>query len=236
MNKFLRLAGLLLVAATCHCLGDAGLNRVFAQSVLSSQSHVDQQPVVLDATDGLGPSTSSGGNDPRVGFNDPFDEAQTAEAFSPPTRFRSRDGEAESSGGGRQVFPLATVGGSLAIVLALFGGLALLAKRSGATGAGQLPKESFQILGRTALGPRQTAMLVRCGRRVMLLSLGGSQVTTLTEFDDPDEVNALLAQCDPMGKQFFQQTLHSMGKEPTGNNRFVADSTPDTPSGLFARH
>lgn len=236
MNKFLRLDGLLLVTVTCLGLGDAGLHRVFAQNVLSSPSHVDQQPVVLDATDGPPPSTSSGGNAPRYGFDDRFDEAQTTDAFSPPTRFRSRDGEAESSGGGRQVFPLATVGGSLAIVLALFGGLAFLAKRSGATGAGQLPKESFQILGRAALGPRQTAMLVRCGRRIMLLSLGGSQITTLTEFDEPDEVNSLLAQCDPMGKQFFQQTLHSMGKEPTGNNRFVADSAPDPPSSLFARH
>jgi hypothetical protein len=61
----------------------------------------------------------------------------------------------------------------------------------------ELPSSVMEVLGSITLPtqPRQQAILMRLGQRVLLLSSHAGQTCTLAEFTDPDEVALLLAQC-----------------------------------------
>jgi hypothetical protein len=61
----------------------------------------------------------------------------------------------------------------------------------------ELPSSIMEVLGSISLPtqPRQQAILMRMGPRVLLLSSHAGQTSTLAEFTDPDEVESLLAQC-----------------------------------------
>ncbi|MDB5296078.1 MAG: fliO [Phycisphaerales bacterium] len=58
----------------------------------------------------------------------------------------------------------------------------------GAGSAGQL----MQVVARTPLAPRQQLMLVRVGRRLMVIGDSGGRLSGLGHIEDPDEVAALL--------------------------------------------
>jgi flagellar biogenesis protein FliO len=62
-------------------------------------------------------------------------------------------------------------------------------------GSQSLPNEVVEVLGRTALGSRQHAHLVRCGNKLLLVSLTATGAETLTEITDPVEVDRLSGLC-----------------------------------------
>jgi len=63
-------------------------------------------------------------------------------------------------------------------------------------GGGRLPAEAVEVLGRTVIDGRHTISLVRCGARVLVLSLDATTgPSTLAEISDPDEVNLLVDLC-----------------------------------------
>ena len=51
-----------------------------------------------------------------------------------------------------------------------------------------------EVLSRSALAPKQQVMLLRVGRRVIVVGDSGTQMNTLCEISDPDEVAGLVGQ------------------------------------------
>lgn len=80
--------------------------------------------------------------------------------------------------------------------LALLGillGLAILVKRLSRRGGGVTAASPvIEVLARTSLSPRQNLCLVRLGRRLVLLGVGGEQAHTLVEISDPVEAAELI--------------------------------------------
>ena len=53
---------------------------------------------------------------------------------------------------------------------------------------------AVQLLSRTVLSPKQHVMLLRVGRRLVVIGDSGGQMSALSEITDPDEVAALVGQ------------------------------------------
>ena len=127
-----------------------------------------------------------------------------------------------------------TVGGSLAIVLGLFLVVAWAMRKTAPRGSLVLPKEVFDILGRAPLGARQHVQLLRCGNKLLLVSITPGGTETLTEVTDPLEVDRIAGICHQANpksattafRQVFQQLAPQSGApseldslEPTSTRR-----------------
>jgi flagellar protein FliO/FliZ len=90
-----------------------------------------------------------------------------------------------------------TVGGSLAVVLGIFFLIVWLLRRTSPNAMGALPAEVFEVLGRAPLANRHQTQLLRCGNKLLLVSIAptGGGATTLTEITDPAEVERLATLC-----------------------------------------
>lgn len=100
----------------------------------------------------------------------------------------------------------AAVGGSGDVFdnkrLALALGIVLIAifvshnvwKRLGMPGAAGRASGSLQVVSRLNVAPKQQLMLVRVGRRLVLVGNSGTQMNSLCEIADPEEAAALLGQ------------------------------------------
>ena len=53
-------------------------------------------------------------------------------------------------------------------------------------------RQVFEIVGQSRLGSQGAVYLVRCGPRVLVIGATTSQLTTLAEFADPEEIDAVL--------------------------------------------
>jgi len=97
--------------------------------------------------------------------------------------------------GNQNLKPLATGTASLGLVLGLFLLVVWSVRRGVPKGAGLLPAEAVEVLGRAPISGRQQMHLVRCGNKLVLLSATGAGVETLTEISDPVEVARLQEIC-----------------------------------------
>jgi len=88
-----------------------------------------------------------------------------------------------------------TVAGSLAIVLGVFFLVAWGMRRAAPPGSTLLPGEVLEVLGRAPLAGRQQLHLLRCGKKLLLVSLTPAGAETLTEITDPLEVDHLAGLC-----------------------------------------
>jgi flagellar protein FliO/FliZ len=92
-----------------------------------------------------------------------------------------------------------TVGGSLAVVLGIFLLIVWLLRRASPRGAGILPAEAFEMLGRAPLANHQQVHLLRCGNKLLLVAVtgagAGAAAKTLTEITDLAEVDRLAGLC-----------------------------------------
>ena len=156
---------------------------------------------------------------------------------SPPRLLPGRKGESrgahssptESQANGRpgSLGSLVTVGASLILVVGLFLVVAWLLRKASPAGAAALPKEVFEILGRAPLASRHQVHLVRCGRKLLLLSLSQAGIETLSEIDDPAEVDRLAGLClqaqpgsaSMVFRQVFQQFNATSGRTPIEPDR-----------------
>jgi flagellar biogenesis protein FliO len=91
--------------------------------------------------------------------------------------------------------PLVTGGTSLAIVLGLFLLVVWNVRRGSPRTAGLVPSEAVEVLGRVPISGRQHAHLVRCGNKIVLVSVTASGMEPLTEISDPMEVDRLDSLC-----------------------------------------
>jgi flagellar biogenesis protein FliO len=88
-----------------------------------------------------------------------------------------------------------SVAGSTGIVLGIFMILVWIVRRKTPQALIRLPGEAFEILGRAPLSGRQQVQLLRCGSRLLLVSVTPSGAETLTEITDPMEVDRLAGLC-----------------------------------------
>jgi len=58
-----------------------------------------------------------------------------------------------------------------------------------------LPVEAFELLGRRLIEPKVAIHLIRCGRRVLVVSVSPDGARTLAEITDPEEVHRLTDAC-----------------------------------------
>jgi len=106
-------------------------------------------------------------------------------------------GQAADTGGDRPVGPSSTVTvfGSLAVVLGVFFVVAWALRRVAPASSTALPGEVFEVLGRASTTGRQQVQLLRCGNKLLLVSVTQSGAETLTEITDPPEVDRLAGLC-----------------------------------------
>jgi flagellar biogenesis protein FliO len=108
--------------------------------------------------------------------------------------------------------PIASIIGSLLIVISIFLILALLFRKISPTAIQSLPKEAFESLGKACLSQKLQVHLLRLGNRLILVSATNDTLTPITEITDPDEVVAVLGMCRQLnnnGINKFHQNLTS---------------------------
>jgi flagellar biogenesis protein FliO len=110
----------------------------------------------------------------------------------PPPGSNSRS----ESGTGSGSLPSAlTVAASLATVLGIFFLAVWLLRRATPQAMAALPKEVVEVLGRAPLTGRQQMHLLRCGNKLLLVSITPTGAETLTEITDPVEIDRLAGLC-----------------------------------------
>ena len=116
----------------------------------------------------------------------------------PLRRPTSPDGrETSSDRFGTTIGQATLVLGSICVGIVL---LAVVLRRRRQSTGGRLPVAAVEVLGRTPLDGRHTISLVRCGSRVLVLSMDMSEgLSTLAEITDSDEVNLLVDLCHRPG-------------------------------------
>ena len=130
---------------------------------------------------------------------------------------------------------LLSVGSSLAIVLGLFLLLAWGMRKAAPRGSIILPSEVFEVLGRAPLGARQQVQLLRCGSKLLLVSVTPGGAETLTEVTEPTEVDRLAGLCHQAHphsataafRQIFEQfATRSGASQPVAAERETPDVRP----------
>jgi len=171
-------------------------------------------------------SPSTPGNPPPgIGPTSPA-QAQPAQAHAPapvplkPPASKSpiplkRAGDSEGTQGSRLggLPSMVTVAGSLGVVLGIFFLVAWGMRRAAPIGATLLPGEVFEILGRAPMAGRQQVYLLRCGVKLVLVSVTPAGAETLTEITEAAEVDRLAGLCQQarpnsataVFRQVFQQ-------------------------------
>ncbi len=93
---------------------------------------------------------------------------------------------------------MVTVVSGLCIVLGIFLVVAWGMRRAAPGGSTLLPRQVVEVLGRVPLAGRQQVHLVRCGNKLLLVSVTPDAAKTLTEITDPMEVDRLAGLCEQM--------------------------------------
>jgi flagellar biogenesis protein FliO len=142
------------------------------------------------------------GRPPAAGGSPPPEKSHAGIPLSPPGRQPPRalspPGGSHRAEAGKPVggLPsLLTVAGSLAVVLGIFLFFAWVLRRAAPRGSTLLPGEVVEVLGRAPLAGRQQVHLLRCGNKLLLVSVTPAGAETLTEITDPLEVDRLAGLC-----------------------------------------
>ena len=116
--------------------------------------------------------------------------ARTAETALPLKRPNNAGGSS-FSGSGALWRTLGVLSLSIAALLAA----SWWFKRFAPHQATAIPSEVVEVLGRTSLGLRQQAQVVRFGDKLLLVAVGAAGCDTIAAIDDPAEVRRLTALC-----------------------------------------
>ena len=115
-----------------------------------------------------------------------------------------------------------SVAGSTGLVLGIFLLLVWIVRRKTPQAMARLPGEAFEILGRAPLNGRQQVQLLRCGSRLLLVSVAPSGADTLTEITDPAEVDRLSGLCRQTqpgsSSAAFKQIFEQLAPRRPGRN------------------
>ena len=86
------------------------------------------------------------------------------------------------------------VGGALLAVIALIFLLRWFGKVFFPTATGKAPTRVVEVVSRSPLSPKQQVMILRVGKRLLVVGDSAGQLSTLTEISDPDEVASMVGQ------------------------------------------
>lgn len=127
----------------------------------------------------------------------------------PPKSHIEPEAKTKSSGGTAQV--LVSIFSSLAVVIGLFLGLALLYRKSISASLGKsLPKNVVQVLGKTSVAARQQLVLIRFGSKLVLVSMIQGEARAISEICDPLEVDQLAGFCESSQSGSTAQSFREM--------------------------
>ncbi len=104
--------------------------------------------------------------------------------------------DSSKSASGNTLRMLFSVGSSLLVVIGLFLGVAWCYRKTLNTSMGGLPKHVVNVIGRTAIAPRQQLLLIRFGSKLVLVSMVQGETRTISEITDPLEVDQLAGACE----------------------------------------
>ena len=94
-----------------------------------------------------------------------------------------------------------------------------------------MPGEVVEVLGRAPLANRQQIHLLRCGNKLLLVSVTPTGAETLTEITDPMEVDRLAGLCQQAqpgsATAAFRKVLQQFGHEPDDSRRVEDDGFED---------
>jgi flagellar biogenesis protein FliO len=119
--------------------------------------------------------------------------------------------------------------------------LVWLVKRKTPQSLTRLPSEAFEVLGRAPLSGRQQVHLLRCGNRLLLVSVTPGGAETLTEITDPLEVDRLAGLCrqsqpgssSAAFKQVFEQLASR--RAPQDESTSLDDASQERSAGGYRR-
>ncbi len=134
--------------------------------------------------------------------------------------------------------------GSLAVVLGVFFLVAWAVRRATPQRRGILPGEVFETLGRAPMDGRQQVHLLRCGNKLLLVSVTPSGAETLTEITDPLEVDRLAGLCQQASpnsttavfRQVFGQFAPRRGEPTPEADTFGEDYSQTLSAAREGRH
>jgi flagellar biogenesis protein FliO len=122
----------------------------------------------------------------------------------------------------RLVFALTVVVGAMYVTH-------LVWKRLGMPGAANRAAGALQVLSRLNLSPRQQLVLVRVGRRVVLVGNSGTQMNPLCEISDPEEAAGLLGLAATEREESVSASFNSvLGGEEKRFDEQAGDDLPAT--------
>ena len=124
------------------------------------------------------------------------DAPHTALGDSPVRSFSQKANTPASDAPGSTTPPMdySRVLGALAAVLALILFLRWCSRFFFPPGGVRHTSRAVEVIAKSPLSPKQQVMLIRVGRRLIIVGDSGSQLNTLCELSDPDEVAALVGQ------------------------------------------
>lgn len=96
---------------------------------------------------------------------------------------------------------------AMAVVLGAIFAAHLVWRRLGMPGGGSKASGALQVVSRMTISPKQQLLLVRVGRRCVLVANSGAQMSALCEIGDPDEVAGLLGESAPQKASSFDEVL-----------------------------
>jgi flagellar biosynthetic protein FliO len=129
----------------------------------------------------------------------------------------------------------------LMVVLALIGGGAMFLKKYLPKSRLSVGSDVLRVVARTSVGPKQQLMLVKLGRRLLLLGVSPERMNALTTVDDPDQVAMLLgeaarAQPDSMTQAFAASINHeSAAYEAETGDEDATETTRGHVQGLLQK-
>jgi flagellar biogenesis protein FliO len=115
-----------------------------------------------------------------------------------------------------------TVLGSLGIVVGLFFVGAWVMRRGMPTSTQRLPIDVFESLGRVPLSKGQHAQLLKLGNKIVLVSISATGTDTITEVNDPDEVERIAAACRTSQHTEAPETFRRLYERFAGNKTSYA--------------
>jgi flagellar biogenesis protein FliO len=116
--------------------------------------------------------------------------------------------------------------GSLVVVLGLFLAVVWFLRRTGPKSMTVLPSEVFEVLGHSPLAARQQAQLVRCGGKLLLLSVTAAGAETLAEIAEPAEVERLVGLCQQARPNSATASFRNLLAQFAGEGRQEAATAP----------
>lgn len=161
---------------------------------------------------------------------------ENARPISPPkTPLNVADEVADESSNGRSI---GTTVAALGAILLLFLGLVQVWRRYSPPANQSLPDAAWEILGSAPLDNKHQVMVVRLGRRLLVLGRSEEGLQTLSEITSADEVSQLVTLCQsahqPAEKSSFRQ-LYENFRSQIGASETEHDASQSSTNGETRR-